>query len=72
MSYQVPQSIRAILEPLAEAVFPLGIWSAPKNPPKYDQFIPALSSVPWRPGGAASTLTTAMLAPGAFFGAAGR
>jgi hypothetical protein len=66
MSYQVPQNIRAILEPLAEAVFPLGIWSAQKNSPKYDQFIPALSSVPWRSGGATSTLTTAGLKPVSF------
>jgi hypothetical protein len=63
MSYQIPQGIRAILEPLAEAAFPLGIWSAAKSPPKYDQLIPTLSSVPWRPGGATSTLTTAGLKP---------
>jgi hypothetical protein len=27
MSYQIPQNIRTILEPLAEAVFPISGWA---------------------------------------------
>jgi hypothetical protein len=59
MSYQIPQNVRTILPALAEAVFPVQAWTKQKPPPKYEQFIPGLGSVPWRPVAADSTLSTA-------------
>ncbi len=56
MSYQIPQSVRTILPALAEAVFPVLGWTKQKPPPKYDQFVPRLVSVPWRPVAADPTL----------------
>jgi len=61
MAYQVPQDVRTILPPLAEAIFPIDTWTKQKPPPKYDQFIPPFGSapsVPWRPVAAAPTLMT--------------
>ena len=59
MTYQIPQNVRAILTSLAEAVFPVEAWTIQKAPPKNDQLIPVVSPVPWRPAGAAPTLSTA-------------
>jgi hypothetical protein len=59
MAYQIPQSVRTILPALAEAVFPVQVWTKQKPPPKYDQFIPRIGSVPWRPVAADPTLSTA-------------
>jgi len=59
MPYQVPQSVRTIIPPLAEAVLAVQAWIKPKAPPRYDQFIPKLGSVPWRPGAAEPMLSTA-------------
>lgn len=59
MAYQIPQNVRAILQPLAEAVFPVQSWTKQKAPPKYDQLIPAVASAPWRPVAADPTLSTA-------------
>ena len=61
MAYQIPQSVRNIVGSLAEAVFPLETWIAPKAPPRSDLFIPPLGSVPWRPAGGATTLSTAQM-----------
>jgi hypothetical protein len=58
MPYQIPQNIRTILEPLAEAVFPVGAWVAQRTPPRYDQFIAPIGSVPWRTSGAPPALST--------------
>lgn len=59
MPYQIPQNVRTILPPLAEAALPVETWTKQKAPPRYDQFIPGLGSVPWRPVGADPTLSTA-------------
>jgi len=59
MAYQVPQNVRAILAALAEAIFPIQAWIKQKPPPKLDQLIPPLASVPWRPAGADPALSTA-------------
>jgi hypothetical protein len=59
MPYQIPQNVRTILPALAEAVFAVQAWTKQKPPPKFDQFIPALGSVPWRPVAADPTLGTA-------------
>jgi hypothetical protein len=59
MAYQITQSVRTILPALAEAVLPVQGWTRQKPPPKYDQFVPGLVSVPWRPVAADPTLSTA-------------
>jgi hypothetical protein len=70
MSYKVPDDVRTILPPLAEAVLPIQAWAKQKSPPRYDQLIPGLEppkydkplapigSVPWRPVAADPTLGT--------------
>jgi len=60
MPYQVPQNVRPIIPPLAEAVLPVQAWTKQKAPPRYDQFIPPLPSVSWRPLGGDPTLSTAL------------
>src|SRR5260370_37173054 len=59
MSYEIPQAVRPIIEKLAELVLPIQDWlkQPNKRPPRYDQFITPLKGVPWRPGGAAPTLS---------------
>jgi hypothetical protein len=59
MAYQIPQNVRAIVVALAEVALPVQAWVKQKKPPRYDQFIPALSPVPWRPTGADPNLSTA-------------
>lgn len=61
MAYKIPQNVRTILESLAEAVLPLEAWTRQKSPPRYDQLIPPLASVPWRPAEAEPTLSTRKL-----------
>lgn len=58
MPYEIPQTVRPILEKLAEFVLPIQDWlkQPNKRPPRYDQFITPLNGVPWRPGGGAPTL----------------
>jgi len=59
MPYEIPQAVRPIIEKLAELVLPIQDWlkQPNKRPPRYDQFITPLKGVPWRPGGAAPTLS---------------
>ncbi|MFB9268145.1 hypothetical protein ACFFWD_34350 [Bradyrhizobium erythrophlei] len=61
MPYQIPSNVRAILDPLAEAVLPVAAWVAQKAPPNLSQFIPALASVPWRPPGPGPALSVAAM-----------
>jgi len=58
MPYQIPDIVRSILEPLAEAVFPIGAWTAQKQAPKFNEFIPPIASVPWRATGSPPSLST--------------
>ena len=59
MAYQIPQDVRGIIPSLAEAIFPVQAWMKQKTPPRYDQFIPAIPSVSWRPVAADPVLSTA-------------
>ena len=58
MAYQIPPAARPIIENLAEISLPIQVWidQPGKVPPRYDQFIPPLQGVPWRPGGGTPTL----------------
>ncbi|MGY3537867.1 hypothetical protein ACVIIY_002087 [Bradyrhizobium sp. USDA 4515] len=59
MAYQIPANIRPILARLADVIVPIADWinQAGKAPPKCTEFIPALANVPWRPAGAAPSLS---------------
>lgn len=59
MTYEIPQPVRPIIEELAEVILPIQDWLKQPNKrvPRYDQFIDPLKSAPWRPGGAAPTLS---------------
>jgi len=59
LAYQIPAIIRPILAPLADVILPIHDWisQAGKPAPQYAEFIPTFADVPWRPAGAAPTLS---------------
>jgi hypothetical protein len=59
MAYHIPQAARPIVEKLAVSALPVEDWvnQTGKPVPRYDQFIPPLQQVPWRPAGAPPTLS---------------
>lgn len=59
MPYQLPAEIESILQPLANAVFPLRAWvqDPARKPPPIDQLVPPVATVPWRPQGARPSLS---------------
>src|SRR5712691_3747315 len=61
MAYQIPQTARPVVEKLTELVLPISEWMSqgPKPAPRYQEFIPPLQDVPWRPAAGPPTLTTA-------------
>jgi hypothetical protein len=63
MPYEIPQDVRPILEKLAEFVLPIQDWinQPGKVVPRYDQFIPPLNGVPWRPVGVPPTLGVGLM-----------
>lgn len=68
MAYQLPQEIKNILSPLAEAVLPLAAWIARKKySPDPTKLVPSEGALPWRPEAEDPRLSTALLEAVQFF-----